>query len=99
MFGHFAKDGSIFGYHLANCHITTNERLSENAKQVFVHDKVEKVDGCRVLGSVVNSDNGGIELAGRSLKQQNSLFKKPVFMSMFQLKMFIIRLYNWFIIN
>ena len=60
---------------------------------------MEKVDGCRVLGSVIVSDNGGIKLAGRSLKQQNSLLKKPVFMSMFQLKMFIIRLYNMFIIN
>ena len=46
------KHGPAFGYNLTKCHIIIKEHLFEKAQQVFVHNEVEKVDGCRVLGSV-----------------------------------------------
>ena len=40
------KHGPDFGYHHSDCHIL------EKAQHIFEHDKVEIVDGCRVLGNV-----------------------------------------------
>ena len=47
-------------------------------KNIFVHDDVEIVDGCRVLGSVIDSDNAEKKFVERSLKQQKSLLKTLV---------------------
>ena len=69
------KRGPAFGYHLTNCHVITKEHLFEKALQIFVNDEVEIVDGCRVLDSVIGSDNVEKKLE-RSLKQQKSLLKK-----------------------
>ena len=45
----------------------------EKAQQIFVHDKVELVNGCRALGSENECDNAEKKFVEISLKQQNSL--------------------------
>ena len=45
------------GYHLTKCHIITKEHLFEQLGHIFDHDEVEIVDLCRVLDSVIGSDD------------------------------------------
>ena len=70
------EHGPAFGFHPTKCHIITKEHLFEKAQQIFVHDEVEIVDGCRVLGSVIGSDSAEKKFVERSPKQQKSLLKK-----------------------
>ena len=57
VFESLKRHGPAFGYHLNKCHIITKEYLFEKAQQTFFHDEVEIVDGFRVLGSVIGSNN------------------------------------------
>ena len=74
--GTLKKHGPAFGYHPTKCHIITKERLFEKAQRIFVHNQVEIIDGCRVLGNVRGSDNAEKEFVDRSYKQHKSSLKK-----------------------
>ena len=64
-----------FGYHLTECHITTQEHPFEKTLQIFDLNEVEIVDGCRVLGSKIGSDNTEKKFVEGSLQQQKLLWK------------------------
>ena len=38
---------------VTKCHIITEGNIFEKAHQIFVHDELEIVDCCRVLGSLI----------------------------------------------
>ena len=71
LFDSLIKHGPAFVYQLTKCHIITKKHLFGKAQQIFVHDEVEIVDGCRVLGGVISSENAKKKkFVERSLKQQ-----------------------------
>ena len=76
LFDTLKKHCPAFGYHLTKCHIITKEHLFESAQQIFAHDDLEIVDGCRLLSSVIGSENAAKEFVEISLKQQKQLLKK-----------------------
>ena len=67
------KHGPAFGYHLNQMSHHCQGHQFEKAQHNFVHDEVEKVDGCRVLGSVLGSDNAEKVFLERSLKKHKLL--------------------------
>ena len=67
LFDSLKKHGHAFGYHHTKCHIITKEHLFENA---FDHNEVEIADGCKVLGSLIGSDNAEMKFVERRLKRQ-----------------------------
>ena len=75
------------------------ERLFEKAQRIFVHNQVEIIGGCRVLGSVRGSDNAEKKFVEKSNKQQKSSLKKLVIMLMFHLKVFITRSFRRFSVS
>ena len=46
------KHGHAFAYHHKKCDDITEEHLFQKAELILVHDEVEIVGGCRVLGKV-----------------------------------------------
>ena len=62
------KLGPAFDYQLANCHVITKKHLFEKTHQIFVRNEVEIIDFCKVIGSVLCSDNAEIKFVERSLK-------------------------------
>ena len=57
LFDSLKKYGPAFVYHLTENHIITKKHLFEQAQQIFAHEDAEIVDGCRVLGSEIGSEN------------------------------------------
>ena len=53
----------------------TKEYLFERAQQIFPHE-VEIDDGCRVLGSVIGSENAEKKFVEKSLKQKSLLKRR-----------------------
>ena len=45
-----------FGYQLTKCQFSNIEDFFESTQQTIEHDEVEIVDGCRVRGTVIESD-------------------------------------------
>ena len=63
--------------------VLLTKRSFEKSQQIFVHDQLEIVDGCRVPSCVTNSDNADKKFAEKSLKKQIVVLKrrplKPIF--------------------
>ena len=75
VFESLQKHGSVFDYRLTNATILQKEQFFHKAG-IFVHDEVEIDDGCRVLGSGIDSDNAEKKFVERSLKQQKLSLRK-----------------------
>ena len=61
---------------MPHLYIISKEHLSEKAQQIFAHDEMEIIDGCRVLSSVIGSESAVKQFVEISLKQQKSFVKK-----------------------